>query len=322
MNMLIGHQKQQEMLKKIVESGRIPHAFLFFGQEKIGKKTLALEFAKLLNCKNSILGVPCENCPSCNAFQKKLHPDFIFIEAENKEIKIAQIKEMIWKLSLKPFLSFFKIVLIDQAHLLNQEARDALLKTLEEPRGDTILILITEYPETLSSTILSRVQKIKFQPVDLIEIKEYLKTQKFSDREIEEIIWFSIGSPGKAIDFASNPEKLKIHKQKINEFAKILNSDLVSRFQYVKNLSLENDFRENLVLWLRIFQEVLKTKFYPLQRLSKCPFIDVEKILPAGKIYSLFKIKNILQKIQYMNFLLSTTNINPCLSLEILMLEF
>jgi len=288
--MLIGHQRQWQFLKQAAESDKISHAYLFSGQEKLGKKTMAIEWISCLFGEN---------------LQGKLHPDFILIEPQNKEIQIDQIRDLIWKLSLKPYSAPLKTAVIDQAHLMNEEAQNCFLKTLEEPKGKTLLILITEYPEMLFPTILSRVQRIKFYPVKKIEIDNYLKNQKISKEEAEKIAELSLGRPGVAIDFVLQPKKLESWQQKTKELIKISNADLASRFQYAKDLSGElQGLKETLDIWLSYFRNVL-----------------IEEINSQSKKYSLDKLKNILKLIQKTNFLISTTNINPRLALEILMLE-
>ena len=141
--------KQLEFLKKMVELGRIPHALLFYGPDNQGKKDMALEFVKLINGEDSARGV---------------HPDLFFVgpAEDTQEIKIAQIRDLHAKLSLRSYSAPFKAAIIEQAHCLNDEAQSAFLKLLEEPKGQTIFILITEYPEMLFPTILSRVEKLRF----------------------------------------------------------------------------------------------------------------------------------------------------------------
>lgn len=289
--MIIGHQKQWQYLQKLTEQGKLPHAFLFCGQEKLGKKTLTLEFVKWL-FKEDI--------------EKKQHPDFIFIEPLKNEIQISQIRECIWRLALKPSIAPFKIAIIDQAHCLNKEAQNALLKTLEEPKGKTILFLITEHPERLFLTIHSRCQILKFHPVPKEEIENYLKDQKISLDQIEEILKISAGRPGVAVDFVFDPQKLKKQKAIISEFVKISNSDLISRFQYANNLAKEpQNLKEVLDVLLRYFREILIS--------NKDQFFQQK--------YSQNKLRNIVKLIQEINFLISTTNVNPRLALEMLMIE-
>lgn len=289
--MLIGHKKIWQFLQKSAGMDRLSHAYLFSGQGKLGKKTLALEWI------SSIFG---------GDISKGNHPDFVFIEPINKEIQISQIRKLILRLSLRPFISPFKAVIIDQAQAMNQEAQNCFLKTLEEPKGKTLLILITEYPEALFPTILSRCEIIKFYPVQNLEIEKYLESQGIAQNRIKEIVEISMGKPGVAIDFISGPQKLENQKKYIEELIKIPNSDIASRFQYAKNLSQENNLKEVLDIWLNYFRNILLSKVREKDRF---------------KNYTFSKLKNILQKIQNTNFLISTTNVNPRLALETLMLE-
>lgn len=250
---MIIHQNQWNFLTKSAELGRLAHALLFSGQEYLGKKTLAIEFAKSLIDGN---------------IEKGTHPDFILIESEGREIQIAQIRNLIQKLSYKPYLADFKIAIIDNAHLMTQEAQNCFLKFLEEPREKTFLILVTAHPSFLLPTILSRVQEIRFFPTKGFEIK--------------------------------NKEEF------ISDLIKISESDLSSRFQYAKDASPEN-LEEILDNWLRYFRKI---------------FISRLAGQKAGEFsqYSLAKLKNIIRQIQSTKFLISTTNTNPRLALEILLM--
>lgn len=289
--MIIGHQKQWQFLKKSVELGKISHAYLFSGQERLGKKRIALEFVKLINGENFDIG----------------HPDLILIEPKGgASIQIAQIRELIQKLSLKPYSAPFKVAIIDQAHLMTKEAQHSFLKTLEEPKGKTLLILITEAPKRLLATIPSRCEVIKFSPVKEVEIKSYLK-ENLSDKDWEEASKFCLGRPGEAVDFISDPQKLENRKKIIKELIKISNSGLAFRFQFAKDLSKESNLREILDIWLSYFRNILLSTINNQQS-------TINK-------YSFSKLKNILSQIQNTNFLLASTNVNPRLALEILMLE-
>lgn len=290
---ILGHPKTWQFLENLAQNGRFSHAYLFCGEEHLGKKTIAIEFLKL------ILGT--------DILQ---HPDFIFVTPVENEIKISQIRDLNWRLSLKPISSSFKAAIIDKAHLMNPEAQNCFLKTLEEPKGRTVLILITEYPEFLFKTIRSRVQKIKFYPVEKKEIDDYLKSKGLSEEESKIISEVSMGRPGVAIDFLLNPQKLVIFKQKVKELTQILNSDLSLRFQYAKRLSQEENLKEILNIWLNYFRNILLSRL----NLQKSWVI-------LKKEYTLERIKNILQLIQSINRLILTTNINSKLALEMIMLE-
>ena len=292
--MIIGHQKQWQFLRKSLELGKRAHAYLFSGETQLGKKKFALEFAKLINGENFDFG----------------HPDLILIEPyEGREIQIIQIRELIQKLSLKPYSAFLKVAMIDQAHLMNSEAQNCFLKTLEEPKGNTILILITEAPETLFPTIRSRCEIIKFYPVKISEIENYLESQGISKEKSKAIAKLSLGRPGLAIDFLTNPQKLENQKKVIEELIKISSgkTSLSLRFQYAKDLVMNPELSEILNIWLSYFRTLLLEQFLPP---------EVKK--PE---YPFSKLKNIIKQIQNTIFLISTKNINPRLALEILMLE-
>lgn len=312
--MIIGHQKQWQFLKKSFELGRLPHALLFSGQSQLGKKTIARQFIKLLNCQNqNFKARPCQSCRNCQDIQKGVYPDLKEIQPKGREIQISQIRELEYYLSLRPYSAPLKTVIIDKAHLMNQEAQSAFLKTLEEPKGETLLILITQYPEMLLPTIFSRTEHLKFYPVSFSEIENYLKLQGTSQSLARELASFSFGRPGIALNFLLDPQKLENRNQKIKEIIKISSSELSLRFQYAKDLSQNpQNLKEILNVWLRYLRNTLLIKIgSKTERRTEDHF----------KNYSIIKLKNILRVTQNINYLLSTTNVNPRLALEILMLE-
>ena len=319
--MLIGHQKQWQFLKRSFESTGISHAYLFSGQEHIGKKTLAIEFIKFLNCQSEKDSLkPCQLCRSCKDIEKGIYPDFLLIEPKRpdplkssvvkEEIQISQIREMENRFSFRPHSSFLKTAVIDQAHFMSQEAQNSFLKTLEEPKGDSLFILISEYPEMLLSTILSRVQRINFFPAGKSEIEKYLQSENVPEDKIREIVNFSMGKPGEAISFLKDPKKMNSFKKEIAEINKISQSALHYRFQYVKESIKENkNLKELLDIWLRYFRSVLIEK------------ISGQMTSNNGRDYSLSQLRKIIENIARTQLLLSTTNINPKLALEVLVLE-
>jgi len=289
--MIVGHQKQWKMLKKITEAGEFSHAFLFSGQAKLGKKKVALEWLSLIFGQSLQRG----------------HPDLILIEPENKEIQIGQIRDLIWKLSLKPYSAPIKAALINESHLMNQEAQTSLLKTLEEPRGKTLLILVSDSPEYLLPTIISRVQTVKFYPVEKEEIRAFLQRSKVLQKETEEIVEVSSGKPGKTIDMLADSKKLPEFNQKIKEISRISDSSLAVKFQYAKDLAEDpGKIKETLDLWLSYFRKILLSR--------------VKDGKESGK-YSSASLKNILNLIQETRLFISRTNVSARLALERLMLE-
>ena len=118
--MLIGHKKIWDQLGISYKIDRLAHGYLFFGEDSLGKKKLAKEFIKLLNCESPQSGLPCQNCRSCKSIEKESHPDFLLIEPEKQEIKIDQIRDLKYSLTLKPYEGKYKSVIINEAQALNR----------------------------------------------------------------------------------------------------------------------------------------------------------------------------------------------------------
>ncbi|MGI6341039.1 MAG: ATP-binding protein [Minisyncoccales bacterium] len=206
MNNVIGHEKQKEFLTKVVLNKKIPHAFLFAGEDMVGKKTLAFAFAKLILCDNNA----CQTCKTCTDIDKRISPDLYFVSDENNNIEIDKIRAVREFLRLKSYSNKKKIAIIDNAHLMGNDAQNSILKLLEEPPENSILILVTSFKEMILETIKSRVQEINFNKVSRKEIEEYLILKGADEKEAEEISIFSGGKIGKAIEFLNDALKKRV----------------------------------------------------------------------------------------------------------------
>ena len=306
------------LLTAAEKAGKLPHALLFFGPSEIGKRTLAIEFVKIINC-DAKEKKPCQKCRACRDIQKGEYPDLLIVEPAQKdgsfqgEIQISKIRDLIWNLSLKSYSGRLKTAIIDKAHLMNSEAQNCLLKLLEEPRGETLIILITEQPESLLPTILSRVQKIRFFCPAVKETEKLLVEQGAAGQKAKHLTAISFGKPGRAISFFSDVEKAERQDKIISDLTKIIASDLATRFQYAKDFFKDEteqrpQLKEILEVWLRYFRKI---------------FLD-NIANTAGKnsnaLY-LQKIKNTLNAVQTINSLVSNTNINPKIALETLLIK-
>jgi DNA polymerase-3 subunit delta' len=274
--MILGHEKQINILKEILDSGKIPHAFLFCGREKLGKRKVAFEFASWILNSSPIN-----------------HPDFFYVEPVKKQISIEQIRELIWKISLKPFKSKNKVAIIDSANRMSLDAQNCFLKTLEEPRGNSVIILISEIENLLLPTIVSRCQKMKFFPVEDSKIEEFLRKKGVDEKKIQRILKFTQGRPGVAIELLENEKKLEEFEKFEKDLVKIENREIAFKFQKVKELFQELDLFEIL--------EVMSLHFK-------------EKIFDE-------KAREILKEIQKIYFLTKTSNLDKRLALEILFLK-
>lgn len=202
---IIGHDFQKNILKRAARDNMASHSYLYAGPDGVGKKLMALEFAKLLNCLGS-MDSPDEGCgcSSCRKIDRGIHPDVVLIEFTGvKNIKVDQVREEIEeKLYLRPFEGRYKIVIVDEAERMNHNAQNAFLKTLEEPPRDCVIILLSSRPESLLPTLRSRCQTVVFNPLPE-EIVVGLLTQRggMSPEDAVLCAKLSGGSIGKALGF-------------------------------------------------------------------------------------------------------------------------
>ena len=202
---VLGHQQNKEFLQKLLKPGSRPHALLFYGMGGIGKKMLALHFAKTFLCKSADKK-PCGICESCRLMDIEnnsfAHPDFYLLTAEEagKDIKIEQVKEMAKQAAFAPVLSKHKVCIIDDAGQMTAEAANSLLKLLEEPPPGWLFILITQQAERLLPTVLSRVVRLRFDAPDSSAVQQILKAKGIT-QNTQVLAALAGGSPGRALSY-------------------------------------------------------------------------------------------------------------------------
>lgn len=194
-----GQKHITEALKKSIQEGRIAHAYLFAGPRGTGKTSVARVFAKALNCEKGPSVKPCDECEICRTITAGSCMDVIEIDAASNR-KIDDIRELRESVNLTPARARFKIYIIDEVHMLTEDASNALLKTLEEPPPYVKFFLATTNPEEIIPTILSRCQRFNFKPFKFEEVIERLTTicekegYKIEKEALKEIYEFSGGS--------------------------------------------------------------------------------------------------------------------------------
>ena len=202
---------------------------------------------------------------------------------------------------------------------MNQKAQSCFLKTLEEPKGKTILILISSHPEMLLDTISSRCQTIKFYSVNQKEIESHLVKIGAKEKMAQTLSGFCQGKPGRAVDLFLNPDKLEKEQKALQELVKVINSDLAEKFQYTKKINLDgNNLKGVLEILERYLRYVLflKTGVANLTQQDYFP-----EVVCNFKNYSVLKIKEILKLLETINTQTSLTNASPKLALEILLMK-
>jgi len=198
---IVGQEVAVNILKKAIENNRSHHAYLFMGPDGVGKRTTAIAFAKGLNCRSSSSD-GCDLCDSCRKIENGTHPDVELIGPREGglTISIDQIRKLQRRVAYKPLEGKWKVYIIDDAASATEEAANCLLKTLEEPPPQVILILITENIYRLLSTVRSRCQLILFRQIPRTLIEKILTDQyEVAPEEARPLARFSSGSIGRAL---------------------------------------------------------------------------------------------------------------------------
>ena len=163
-NDILGQESAVAHLRKALHSDRLAHAYLFYGPKGTGKKLTVLKFTQALYCTTAPLGA-CDACATCRKIANRNHPDVLLIEPEGAAVRIEAVRMIQNRLSYKPYESERTTIIIDGCEVLTLPASNALLKTLEEPPGNALLLLLTSRKEALPLTIVSRCRLLPFRPL-------------------------------------------------------------------------------------------------------------------------------------------------------------
>lgn len=197
---ILGQTRAKKFLKQVILREKIPHAYLFTGIQGIGKTSMAMAFAMVLNCHEPTSSDACMECSSCRQMMNGNFPDFMTIRPEDRNIKINQIRELNRSLGFAPMSSMYRVCVIYQAESMTVEAANSLLKILEEPPPGNILILNATEPLDLLPTIVSRCQRVPFQPLPVEKMSLWLTENRGLDSETATILSkISFGSLGRAL---------------------------------------------------------------------------------------------------------------------------
>ncbi|GAB6096192.1 DNA polymerase III subunit delta' [Desulfatiferula olefinivorans] len=209
---IIDQDQALTRLLTLFRKDTMPHALLFTGIDGIGKKTAAHALAMTLNCPRSIAAreqtagpttipslFPCGGCRSCRKITTGVHPDILHVAPSGNLIKIAQIRELGTRLLIRPNEARMRVVIIDDAHTMNPESANALLKSLEEPPAGTMFVLITHQASDLLPTILSRCQQVTFNPITRRSIETCLIEKGMTPDRATALAAMADGSLGRAM---------------------------------------------------------------------------------------------------------------------------
>jgi DNA polymerase-3 subunit delta' len=315
---VVGHEWAVELLKRGLANGRTAHAYLLLGLPQIGKTTLALNFAQALNCLDE--GKPCGQCRSCLKITHGNHPDVRVIEASNGTIKIDQIRAMQREVALSPHESRWRVYVIRQMERATTEAANCLLKTLEEPPDQVILMLTASDMDQLLPTIISRCQVLNLRPPSTLLVQKALEERWGVDPERAKLLArLSGGRLGWAVRASEDEAILQKRKRHLDEMIELMGQGRVERLRYAQHLSRNPDgLREVLDLWLSWWRDLLLIKGGSSTEVTN---VDREATLRSqARGYSLTQVQDFIEALRTAVWQLEH-NVNTRLTLEVLMLS-
>ncbi len=285
------------------KNGRLPPGMLFTGPEGIGKLAFAKEYAQFILCTSNDENV-CKQCRACILFGAGNHPDYFLIEGEEKNaaIKIDQIRNLIESLAQTPLLSDFQVGIISLAENMNKAAANALLKTLEEPRGNVVLLLLSNKPSAIPATIRSRCQNIKLPLPSKAEAEQWLASQVESKILIQRCLSLADNLPLKALAYANTGQD-QVGETLITYLKQIQSGEV----DPIKIAAECTALTENALQFLITFiADMIRIKF------SAKAFLNhhdkISSLTELGNKISIKRLFHFLEKILEANKLLSNRN--------------
>lgn len=257
MQQITGHEQNIAALKKVLESNKVAHAYLFVGPAGVGKRTVALAFARLLLCENIINGGSCFNCRSCRQISGGNHPDLHLVELAGATIKLEQIQQLQKQGYYRSYQGGRRIYLIPQSEVMTTPAANALLKILEEPPAEMVFILTSSRPAALLPTIRSRCQQFWFRLLTIDQITAGLSASTSTELTKEHqhlLAVMSGGSLGRALALVN--QDIQAGRTKVIAILeKATANDLVALLMEAAALATDRVLIEELLeflpLWLR-----------------------------------------------------------------------
>ncbi len=329
---IIDHEIAVSFLKRSLEKGTIAHAYLFAGPAHIGKMTLAINLAQALNC--SSVERPCGVCDSCLRIAAGKHADLQTIKLEQgsesgesaskTRISVEQVDQILHSVNLPPFEGKYKVFIIDGLEFLSIAAANRLLKTLEEPIGSVVFILLTTNEAMVPATVISRCQRIELFPVATSLIEKELITHWAVEPEKAKLLSrLSAGCPGWAVTMSRDTQLLQQRNDRLEEWIEIMDADFDFRFTFVAKMTERyaqnrDIVQQKLALLRDWWRDVLLVKSGNNEAVTN---IDRKDMLQKfADTCNLTQIRQFIGSVESTITQLRQ-NVNPQLALEVLMLN-
>lgn len=318
---IVGHEQIKEHMQAAIRDKKPFHAYLFQGEEGVGKEALARTFAAGLQCQSESADKPCKECVSCRQMESGNQPDVIWVTREKASLGVDEIREQLCNtMDIKPFSSPYKIYLVPEAEKMTEAAQNALLKTIEEPPEYGIVILMTSNISALLPTIQSRCLTMEFRPLSTAVVESYVKEHcQVPDYQARASAAFAQGNLGKAMRYAKSEDFIERKDHIISLLRQVEQMDLSEMLAVIKDLGTRKDevrdYIDLMVLWYR---DVLL--FKATKDINQLLFQDEASYISREASHRSYeKIEEILQAFEKAKVRLRA-NVNFDITMELMLL--
>ncbi len=315
---VVGHQWAITLLKQQQRLGKVPQSLLLTGLPNVGKSTLARYLAQSLNCREE--PKPCGRCLSCQKIISGNHPDVRIFDEVEQSLKIDQVRELQRELSLSPYESACRVAVLCNFERATNSAANALLKTLEEPASQVVIILTATDPGRLLPTIVARCQALALRPLPRQLVLDTLQTRwQASPEQAELLAQLAAGRLGWAVRALEDKPFLKWRERRLQAMVDLLSMNRAERLAYAYKMSRDRaNIKESLTLWLTIWRDLML-----LCSGSRVPIINLDwqdTLQAIARHINLTQAKDMVARLQAaltnMRY-----NVNPRLNLETVFLK-
>lgn len=318
---IVDHEQIKEHMQAAIRDKKPFHAYLFQGEEGVGKEALARTFAAGLQCQSESTDKPCKECVSCRQMESGNQPDVIWVTREKASLGVDEIREQLCNtMDIKPFSSPYKIYLVPEAEKMTEAAQNALLKTIEEPPEYGIVILMTSNISALLPTIQSRCLTMEFRPLSTAVVESFVKEHcQVPDYQARASAAFAQGNLGKAMRYAKSEDFIERKDHIISLLRHVEQMDLSEMLAVIKDLGTRKDevrdYIDLMVLWYR---DVLL--FKATKDINQLLFQDEASYISREASHRSYeKIEEILQAFEKAKVRLRA-NVNFDITMELMLL--